>query len=63
MDNVFSPFVLAKLKYMTNGAGHLGMSILFGLIVAINSIIQVIGGKLFLRGVKIRDVEKFSRMF
>ena len=33
----FSPFVLVKLKYMTNGAGLLGMSILFGFLVAINS--------------------------
>jgi hypothetical protein len=48
---------------MTNDAGLLGMSILFWLLVAIKSGIQVIEGKLFLRGVKIRVAEKFLRMF
>jgi hypothetical protein len=62
MDDVFSPFVLIKLKDMANGAGLLNMSIPFGLLVAIDPRIHVIRGKLSFRGDKIWIVEKFPRM-
>ena len=63
MDDVFSPFAPVKLKDMANGAGLVGMSTPFGLLVAIDPRIQVIWGKQFLREVEIRDAGKFPRMF